>query len=124
MVYGLGGDHHFRRRLHGQGLAGLGIGIVEGNAGAGHADANSMPLVEDLAEVANVKGDLVHLARLHEDLAIPGLAKAGAADPVHDQDRTTVRIDIGYTNDEVGVGRSGRDEEFRANFACPLHWRR
>ena len=107
MVYGLGGDHHFLRRLHGQGLAGLGIGIVEWNACAGYADADSVPLVEDLAEVANVKGDLVYLARLHEDLAIPGLAKAGAADSVHDQDRTAIRINIGHTNDEIGVGRHG-----------------
>src|SRR6266567_5020195 len=79
-----------------------------------------MSAVEDLAEITDVKGDLVHFSRLHEYFPIPGFAKARPADCIHNQDRPAIRIDIGHANDEIGIRRSGRDEQFRAYFARPL----
>ncbi len=79
-----------------------------------------MSAVEDLAEVADVEGDLVDFSRLHEHFPIPGFAKARPADCIHNQNRPAVRIDVGHANDEIGIRRSGRDEQFRPDFAGPL----
>ena len=79
-----------------------------------------MSPIEDLAQVPDVKGDLVDLSRLHEHFPIPGFAKARPADSIHNQNRPAIRIDVGQANDEIRIRRSGRDEQLRAYFARPF----
>jgi hypothetical protein len=78
VVDGLGCYLHFGGRFVGDLLAGLQVDVVERGAGAGHGDADAVPLLEDLAEPADFEGRFVYVAGLLERFFLPGVAEAGA----------------------------------------------
>ena len=79
-----------------------------------------MTLIEDLAKIAYVEGDLVDLSGLHEDLAIPSFPKPRATYVVDDQNRTPVRVYVSDAHDEISITRGRGNEEFRTDFAGPF----
>src|SRR5688500_8265867 len=90
-----------------QRLACLRVWLIERRAGAGDRHANAMTFVENLADPADVEGELRRFAWRKQRFAIEAVAVAGPPGVIDDQDRPAVGIDVADADNEVGVFRGG-----------------
>ncbi len=63
---------------------------------------------------------LRRLTRSHENLTIESVAIACAQGIVHQEDTSSIRINIGYTNNKIAIGNVGLDPDFGRDLARDL----
>lgn len=91
------------RKLDRERIARIGVWFIEGRTSAGNRNTNAMPTIENLTEPANMKRNLIYSSRFHEDFLVKPLSITGSLHVVDNQYRATIRINVAYTHDEIGV---------------------